>query len=289
MSPSTRTGVVRGRPVAMRGMRIPSRTWANAVASLTLAGVSTVDRAGPGRRRRGGPWWSARLGTGRGPGASASGPDLPVRPRQRPLFTCAGGVLVGTVDRGVDGDGPLHLAHRVVADLHMLQQPCPRAVRLPAGEPLVDRLARRIPLGQVTPRSPGPQPPQHTVDHLPVITPRPTTPIHLRQQGLHPLPRRVRRPTSTCHKINYQTSLGRPRSGRRTRPTSLATDNDVGRPGPASERCSHTARAVVRYGAAQRCLGLPRIGSPPSRSPPRLTPPSAALGTSCLLWGFTPV
>ncbi len=65
-----------------------------------------------------------------------------------------------------------------------------------------DGLPRPIPLGQVRPRRPGPQPPQHTIDHLPVITPRPTTPIHLRQQGLYPLPCRLRQLTSTCHKIN---------------------------------------------------------------------------------------
>lgn len=89
----------------------------------------------------------------------------------------------------------------------MFQQPRPGSVRLPARKALVDGLPGPVALGQITPRSPGPQPPQHTVDHLAVITPRATTPIHLRQQGLYPRPRRVRQLASTCHKINYQTRL----------------------------------------------------------------------------------
>lgn len=41
-------------------------------------------------------------------------------------------VLVGAVDRGVDGDGPFHPAHRVVAHLDVCQQRGPRTVRLSA-------------------------------------------------------------------------------------------------------------------------------------------------------------
>lgn len=47
LSPSTRAGVVRGRPVTARGMRMLSRTWPKAVASLTLPGVSTMDSGRP--------------------------------------------------------------------------------------------------------------------------------------------------------------------------------------------------------------------------------------------------
>ncbi len=72
--------------------------------------------------------------------------------------------LVGLVDRGIDGDGPCDPTHRIVTDLHVLQQRRPGSVRFPAGEPLVDRLPRPILLRQITPRRPGPQPPQHTVD-----------------------------------------------------------------------------------------------------------------------------
>ncbi len=41
--------------------------------------------------------------------------------RLHPLFTGAGCVLVGPVDGGVDRDGPFHPAHRVIADLDVLQ------------------------------------------------------------------------------------------------------------------------------------------------------------------------
>lgn len=206
LSPSTRSGVVRGRPVPRRGVRMPSRTWPNAVASLTLPGVSTIDRGRPQPstarwtlvvsppRERPRAWPACER-----PGSSSSSPFAP------PFFAGADCVLVGSVDGGVDGDGPFHPAHRVIADLNVLQQPCPGAVRLPAGEPLVDGLPRPEPVGKIPPRSPGPQPPQHPVDHLPVITPRTAPSVHLRQKGLYPPPCRVRQLTSTCHKINYQT------------------------------------------------------------------------------------
>lgn len=125
----------------------------------------------------------------RGPGAPARGPDLPVHPCSCPLFAGACRVLVGPVDRGVDRDGPFHPAYRIVVDLDVFQQVRPGLVRLPAGEPLVDGLPRPAPLRQITPGGSGPQPPQHPVDHLPVITPRTATPVHLRQQGLYSLPR----------------------------------------------------------------------------------------------------
>lgn len=57
----------------------------------------------------------------------------------------------------------------------------PRCRPPPAGEPLIGRLPRAIAFRQVTPRSTGPQPPQHPVDHLPVIPPRTTSPIDTRQ------------------------------------------------------------------------------------------------------------
>ncbi|WP_442810447.1 hypothetical protein [Streptomyces sp. NBC_01232] len=73
-----------------------------------------------------------------------------------------------------------------------------------------------------------------------MITPRPTTPIHLRQQGLHPLPRRVRQLTSPCRKINYQTSLsGQPPLAVRTpgRPAGpRPLPHTSRRPGPAGCR-----------------------------------------------------
>jgi hypothetical protein len=47
LSPRTRAGVVRGRPVTARGMRMLLRTWAKAVASLTLPGVTDGQREAP--------------------------------------------------------------------------------------------------------------------------------------------------------------------------------------------------------------------------------------------------
>lgn len=60
---------------------------------------------------------------------------------------------------------------------------------------------------------------RHPVEHLPVITPRTTTPVHLGQKGLYSLPRRIRQLASTRHKINYH-------------PTSVAHEPQV-----AARRC----------------------------------------------------
>jgi hypothetical protein len=163
-----------------------------------------------GRRPRGGSWWSVRPGSGRGPAAPPSVADLPVCPSQPPLFAGAGGMLVGPIDGRVDRDGPLDLAHGVVVDPHVFQQLRPGPIRLPARESLVDGLPGTVPFGQVPPRRPGPQPPQHPIDHLPVIPPRTPAPINTRQERFHPLPRRLSQLSSTRHMINYQT---RPSAG----------------------------------------------------------------------------
>lgn len=65
--------------------------------------------------------------------------------------------------------------------------------------PLVHRLPRPEPLRQVTPLRPRPNPEQHTVDHLPVVTP-PTAPTaHLGQERPQPLPLLIRQITPTIH------------------------------------------------------------------------------------------
>ena len=87
---------------------------------------------------------------------------------------------------------PSQAADRIVTDLKVLQQPGPRAVGFPPGEPLVDRLPRPIARRQVPLRSPGPQTPQHSVDHLPVVPPRPPSTTQRRQERSCPLPRRIR-------------------------------------------------------------------------------------------------
>ena len=117
-------------------------------------------------------------------------------------------MLVSPIDRGVHRNRPLHTADRIVTDLHVLQQPGPRAVGLPPREPLVDRLPRTITIRKISPRSPGPQAPQHPVDHLPVVPPGPPPAIQHRQQRSYPLPRRIRQLTTTSHKINYRDCSG---------------------------------------------------------------------------------
>jgi hypothetical protein len=77
-----------------------------------------------------------------------------------PVLDClvvagAGGMLMGTVDRGVHADGPLDLADRVGLGLRVRQQPVPGAVLLPAAKPLVAGLPGPIALGQVTPGCTG--------------------------------------------------------------------------------------------------------------------------------------
>jgi hypothetical protein len=66
-----------------------------------------------------------------------------------------------------------------------------RAVGFPPGTPLRDRLPWPVPLRQITPRSPRPQASQHPLDHLSVITPRPSPTVQHRQQRSCPLPRRI--------------------------------------------------------------------------------------------------
>ncbi|CAM5347628.1 hypothetical protein SGLAM104S_04066 [Streptomyces glaucescens] len=64
-------------------------------------------RGGPCRRRRGGSWWSVRLGIGRCR-------DRPVRPADAAPFSAGGGgVLVSADDGGVDLDQPVDVAGRV--------------------------------------------------------------------------------------------------------------------------------------------------------------------------------
>lgn len=161
--------------------------------------------ASPDRRIRDGLWWSVRRATGPALGEPPRVPDLPVRPPPPPPFTGASGVLMGPADRGIDRHCPLHGSDRVVPDLGFFQQTGPGAVRFPASEPLVDRLPRPIAFREITPRSTGPQTPQHPVDHLPMITPRAPTTVNTRQQGSYPLPRHICQLATTHHKINYQT------------------------------------------------------------------------------------
>src|SRR5690606_5433543 len=77
--------------------------------------------------------------------------------------------------------------------------------------PLVRRLPWAVLGRHVAPRRPGAQPPQDRVDHLPVITPAPTTPGRDRQQRLDPRPRRVSQLT-TPHTHNPDITGHMPRT-----------------------------------------------------------------------------
>ena len=98
---------------------------------------------------------------------------------------CAGGVLVGADHAGVGVAMPVQVPGGVRSGLQIRLDAHPGAVFLPAGEPLVQRLPRAIPLRHIPPRYPGTDPKQDPIDHLPVIPP-PTTPLRrpVRQQRL---------------------------------------------------------------------------------------------------------
>jgi hypothetical protein len=109
-------------------------------------------------------------------------------------------VLVSPDGTGVDAEGPLHRADRVVLDDHLGQDPVPGAVGGPFPQPLVRGLPRPVALGQIPPRRPGAGLPQDRIDHLPVIAPPPTPATGRRQQGLDPRPRRIGQLTATHHR-----------------------------------------------------------------------------------------
>jgi len=95
----------------------------------------------------------------------------------------------------VDREHPLDLADGVVFDDHLVEDPVPGPVRSPPPQPLMGCLPGPVTLREVTPRGPGAELPQDRVDHLPVITPLPTTTTS-RQNRLNPRPRRIRQLTT---------------------------------------------------------------------------------------------
>lgn len=125
-------------------------------------------------------------------------------PRSGPLSPRPSGMLVSAGDGGVDGDHlQVQTPERVVLDLHALQQAGPGSILVPAFPPLVTGLPGPVPLRDIPPRRPGPQPPQNPVDHLAVIPPPPPPPIDLRQQRLDPGPRHLGQLTTSHHKRSF--------------------------------------------------------------------------------------
>ncbi|GAA4611163.1 hypothetical protein GCM10023195_47140 [Actinoallomurus liliacearum] len=100
-------------------------------------------------------------------------------------------MLVCPHDGGVDADGPIQPADRIVVDLQMGQDRIEGAVTGPPAIPLIDGFPVPIPLGQVPPRRAGGQLPQHPVQHGAVIQPPPAAGRLGRQQRLDPLPGRI--------------------------------------------------------------------------------------------------
>ena len=100
-------------------------------------------------------------------------------------------MLVSPDHARVDREGPLDTPDGVVFDDHVFEDPVPRAVRGPAPETFVSGLPRPIALRKVTPRRTSAELPEDRVDHLPMITPLPTTTTS-RQNRLNPRPRRIR-------------------------------------------------------------------------------------------------
>src|SRR5215217_5042137 len=98
--------------------------------------------------------------------------------------TGAGGVLVGADDAGVNLGVPVQLPSPIGLGPQGGLDAGPGAVGLPAHEPLVDRLPRPRPLGQIPPRDPGAGPEHDAVEDRAVIPPTPT-PLgrHRWQQG----------------------------------------------------------------------------------------------------------
>jgi hypothetical protein len=92
----------------------------------------------------------------------------------------------------VHRERPLDLPDGVVFDDDLVEDPIPRAVRGPPAEAFMRGLPGPIALREITPRRPGAELPEDRVDHLPVITPLPTTTPPSRQQALDPRPRHIR-------------------------------------------------------------------------------------------------
>ena len=106
-------------------------------------------------------------------------------------------MLMRSHDRGVDLGTPVEISGRVRVGLQPLLDPCPGAIGFPAGEPVVAGFRRSVAFRDLIPLRAIVDPPQDPIDHLPVITPPPTTlEHHGRQQRLQPLPLLISQITS---------------------------------------------------------------------------------------------
>lgn len=132
LSAMTASGLRRGRPAPDRGTLKASMTSSKTVESLTSPGVTTTARGSP---RPSQARWTLVVNPPRDrpsawPVVASAGSSSPSH-AAAPF--CVLGVLVGSVDRGVDRHRPLHGSDGVVPDLDLLQQAGPGAVRLITG------------------------------------------------------------------------------------------------------------------------------------------------------------
>ena len=103
-----------------------------------------------------------------------------------------GGVLVRAHHRRIDRNRPGGALFRVGSTTQLNQNPLPGAIAGPAAMPVVDGLPVPVLRWQVTPRHPTPRPPEHPVQHLPMISPTATAARRpVRQQRLQPSPLRI--------------------------------------------------------------------------------------------------
>lgn len=92
---------------------------------------------------------------------------------------------------GIEADGPVDPADRVVVNLHVGEDAVEGTVGGPPPVALIDGLPVAVPLRQVPPRGTGGQLPQDPVQHRAVIGP-PAAPDRPRgQKRLDPPPRRI--------------------------------------------------------------------------------------------------
>ena len=89
-------------------------------------------------------------------------------------FAGAGGMLMGPHDGGVDLGIPVQLTGTIGLGAQRSLDPGPGPVLLSARKPLVDRLPRPVPLGQVPPGDAAADPEQNAVEDLAVVTPAAT-------------------------------------------------------------------------------------------------------------------
>lgn len=82
-------------------------------------------------------------------------------------------MLMSTVDRRVDADGSVDLAHRICINKQLSVDPIPCPIAGIAAVPLPQRVPRPERARLVPPRRPHPIPPDDALDHPAVITKRP--------------------------------------------------------------------------------------------------------------------